>query len=85
MLYDIRYTTSVGRTDGQAGGRMGERSEKSNQAHQAYTEMGAGAAKAAPPPLFGYVRDVIDFILIFYLILSERHLRWFALRAVSYH
>ena len=35
---------------------------KSNISNK-YRNRGGGAAKAAPPPLFGYLWDVFDFIL----------------------
>ena len=41
--------------------------------HQEYTEVRGGAAKAAPAPLFGYVRNVLDVIFHFvfdYLLTS---------------
>ena len=36
-----------------------------------YRNRGGGAGKAAPPPLFGYVKDVFEFIVDFLLIYFE--------------
>ena len=42
---------------------------RSNRIHQADTERGGEAAKSAVTPLFGYVRDVFDFISISFLFI----------------